>query len=726
MWVFFGSEITVGSVFRVGDRVWHKNFGLGTVEVAGEEASSIRFDDLNDVKKIINGYLVLEKSRTETSGSGLKVWPSTFDRRDYFTKSEKEIIRFCQKRLTVGQLVMGVHPVGQGQENRIGFCVLPEGIFAFQINDADTVSLANMEIVELFRKTLEDKLYQRLLDAKRLIVRKGNKKILKVPFTFAIVFQNVRVSQVSELSYEQWKKQCRAKIFFRNFTFPGKGNTTVSDADKLKKYWFDELYLPYAEDFIQLGTEETTAIIERLAPEYAIIFPTKQQVDVPATSSSVVASEEITGNEHEFLTFCFDDKQVDIVNHIRKGHQLILANAGAGKSVLLLAKSYRLADIYPEDKILLTCFNANLADSYQFRAEMAGFGSKRNLFISTFHKFVIDFIFDHTGFEYKFDQIDQAVADLERLVLAGEIKTRFRGIFIDEVQIFQPSWIDICYMLLAEPKDRSFLVIAGDLNQDVRNLSRRRKAVWQLADQIPSPGFRGRVLYIRKNYRNTMQICTYLNRMLTHLQQRAVELGLEDDDEYRNVINGETTKSGPEPVIKVGISRLDITKQIVDTIRYIHASCGVPYQEIAVIFPYKRFKKLRYHPLFWIKNSLDDLGIPYTVITQERGEYRTTVTAARGVILSTVESSLGLDFKAVIVAGLFPLDYMFTKNGLTYLENWQTFLEGTEQVRGYYVTTAKKLYTACSRAREYLYILSDLGESSAFHELIVSGGKKDG
>ena len=96
----------------------------------------------------------------------------------------------------------------------------------------------------------------------------------------------------------------------------------------------------------------------------------------------------ITGKELEYKTFFLDEYQVAQVNDMGTGHRVILANPGAGKSVLLLSKAFRYASLYKDSKILLTCYNSNLADSYIFKRACANYGNNNNLYIMTFHKFV--------------------------------------------------------------------------------------------------------------------------------------------------------------------------------------------------------------------------------------------------------------------------------------------------------------------------------------------------
>lgn len=215
---------------------------------------------------------------------------------------------------------------------------------------------------------------------------------------------------------------------------------------------------------------------------------------------------KISGNELEYKTFFLDEYQVAQVNDMGKGHRVILANPGAGKSVLLLSKAFKYASMFKESKVLLTCYNSNLADSYRFKKACADFGDNKNLFIMTFHKLVNEIyrqcLHKRCSSPYATDEEIQSCIDM---VKGGKLDLRFKAIFIDEVQIFNPLYLELCYYLLdREDPDHVFLM-AGDLNQAVRKLSRRGDAPWKQINGV-NLDFTGRVRYIEKNYRNSKEI----------------------------------------------------------------------------------------------------------------------------------------------------------------------------------------------------------------------------
>ena len=90
-----------------------------------------------------------------------------------------------------------------------------------------------------------------------------------------------------------------------------------------------------------------------------------------------------------------------------------------------------------------------------------------------------------------------------------------------------------------------------------------------------------------------------------------------------------------------------------------------------------------------------------------------------GVVISTIDSSLGLDFKAVIVAGLFPYNYCFMENKKVPLRSWETIKQLEKNEQEQVQVNMRKMYTACSRAREILYVISDLQTDSPMERLLT-------
>lgn len=99
----------------------------------------------------------------------------------------------------------------------------------------------------------------------------------------------------------------------------------------------------------------------------------------------------------------------------------------------------------------------------------------------------------------------------------------------------------------------------------------------------------------------------------------------------------------------------------------------------------------------------------------ERKRYSDT----NGVVLSTIDSSLGLDFKAVIVTGLYPYNYIYGDDFYKKeISSWNTIKGMNDDDQLQVQSQMRAIYTACSRARDVLYVLSDLKPGSPMEEIL--------
>ena len=648
----------------------------------------------------------------------IRLWPKDFERKDHITKEEKALLRSAGQNLDEGHFVVGIDPVGLSTDKvHMGLYISPNrGLLTFSIY-SDPINVALIDAYKQYVEMIERRVHERLLDSKVLIVRDGDNKCLKFPYKHAIVFANESPASLKKASselldlesyaYVQFLIPFKKKNFFRRIT-----DNDISSGSRI----------PYSPSFSGITEKESKAIFERLAPEYTVVMLEKEPVDVE--TAQMIPTEQdfkITGREVEYKTFFLDEYQVAQVNDMGRGHRVLLANPGAGKSVILLSKAFKYASLYKENRVLLTCFNNNLADAYCFKRACANFGNNRNLYIMTFHK-LVNKLFEeclHKRCNSYFASPEEIQECIDK-VKSGEILVRFKAIFIDEVQIFEPKFLELCYALLEKSDDATFLM-AGDLNQSVRAQSRRGDAPWKKIDGV-NLDFKGRVRYIERNYRNSKQVGNYINSMLRYMNRHMDELGLINKKEFDYDIFESGDNEGIALKVKTGIERADIQKAVTNAIKEIVHKYDVGYSDIAVIFPMKKNTALKYYFLYWITQALDAEGIPYSLITSSEyeGQRKTQYSRTTGVVVSTIDSSLGLDFKAVIVAGLYPYNYCFMDNNKrVQVTTWKAIknLEKSEQEQ--VQINMRKIYTACSRAREILYVISDLQPDSPMERLLT-------
>lgn len=647
----------------------------------------------------------------------IRLWPQDYERKEHITKAEKALLRYAARNFQSGHIAVGIDPLGLSSEKiKLGMYISPnKGLITFSIYTGK-ISALPVVFYRNYVEMVEGKIQERLLDSKLLIVRNGQNKALKFPYKHIVMFPD-EIAGKASVSPEELTQLLNYATFdsFRPITSSGK-EKRIEDLRM-----FDGIRCPYDKTFKTLSTAECRAIFERLAPEYTVVMNETENVRIAEKKTFVTDVDlRITGREVEYKTFFLDEYQVGVVNDMGKGHRVILANPGAGKSVLLLSKAFKYASLYKDSKVLLTCYNNNLADSYNFKRNCANFGENDNLFIMTFHKLVKkiyeECLRSHCETNIATDEEIQKCIDW---VKQGKVNLKFKAIFIDEVQIFDPLYLELCYSLLEEDEDHVFLM-AGDLNQAVRALSRKGDAPWKRINGVHLD-FTGRVRYIEKNYRNSKEIGEYISHMLQHMNTRLSMLDLINSLEYE--YNSFKIGTNPTVALKVqtGVQRIDIKKQVVAAIKEISTKYKISYSDIAVLFPYRQVPYHKYYFLYWLQQGLDEEGIPYSMIINEHegSHIKARQGDISGVIISTIESSLGLDFKAVILAGLYPYNYVNVDGEVVgEIKTWTSIKNMPENQQTAVQSQMRAVYTACSRARDVLYVISDLNPGSPMEEII--------
>ena len=650
----------------------------------------------------------------------IKIWPNDFERKEHIYAEERFLLRNALKHFKEGCFVTGIDPLGFCTEQvHMGMYISPEqGLITFSIVQ-NKIDATQVPMLQMAAENIEQSIYERLVNSKLLIVRHNEKKLLKFPYKHIYLFVNedVPVNSVDADALTSFAPYSAIRFFIP---------TTAKNRPKFVKdlHIFENIRMPYDSNFKRITEAESLAIFERLAPEYTVVMKEREEVYVPEIEDELPAeSEEITGDEVEYRTFYLDDYQVGQINDMGRGHRVILANAGAGKSVLLLSKAFKYTGMYKGSNVLLTCFNNNLADSYRFKKSCAAMtGHDRKLYILTLHRLVAKLFKECLGKTIDEYATDEEIEECIAAIKDGRIKIRFKAIFIDEVQIFTPLWLELCYSLL-ESSQESLFLMAGDLNQTVRSQSRRGDAPWKkIADG--KLDFTGRVKYIEKNYRNSPEISGFLNRMLTYMNSKLSELDMInlDEFEYDTFENGDSKNVALK--ITTEINRGQIKDVVIGAIHEIADKYHIGYSEIAVLYPQKGNRLFKYNFLYWVTEGLKQDQIQFSIISTPEDGQKVKYSDTRGVVLSSIDSSLGLDFRAVIIAGLYPFNYVFDSNSnAKKLSSWETVGKLEPDVKENVQVEMRKLYTACSRAREVLYVLSDLTPGTIMDDIIKNGEK---
>lgn len=469
------------------------------------------------------------------------------------------------------------------------------------------------------------------------------------------------------------------------------------------------------------------SVLQRIAPEY-----------VTVRVACVNDTESKPGVDHELLVidekdvvvraFRLDKEQINIVNKISKEdpNQLILACAGSGKSVLLISKCFKAAQMNPDKKFLITCRNENLHSLYNWFIDRAGL-KERNVECVTFHT-LCKRLLERNGFYAGYGQFDAWVnATIDKLN-QGKIRDRYYGIFIDEVQAFEPEWYKLCFNLLENKhtKDHIF-VICGDKTQRLERMKKHGQAPWQVGEGYPS--FRGgnKNIRIEKNYRNCIEINEYINRYVSNAKKYLFDIQKDYEIDPDMFLRGQSVSHG------IGVeykqmqqknSKSEI-EEIIKAINEIHDVHEIPYDEIAVIMYHGKLRrriKGWQEPTYRLEDplaaALRDQDIPYCRLYANDDGWQDHFGEKGGVRLIKFQSTLGLDFRAAIICGLEPLgEYDQIKN-----PNWEVLHSNTDDYQNALEATQsaiQNLYVACTRAKDILYIIApDKEDESVFIKML--------
>ena len=658
----------------------------------------------------------------------LQVYPEKYDQLE-LSVDEKSFLRTVERAFSGDEMayfVLHINPrrkdIGDGKRPELFYLLLVEkGIILFRFLDAPNEMVAQITIKALGNpvvyNTLVSDIVNRLEESRYLTNESGK---LRFALNICFVLPKFDSAQICSTFNETEQEFCRDHVIC---------NDTIK---QIRKSGSDSIkwYLGYGD---MLQEDLVNNVFQRLCPELTI--PRKYILD---ENGAVAGADGVVDtSDRAVQSYRLDSKQIDIINKIAKGNQLILACAGSGKSVLLISKCFKLASLNPSEEFLITCYNRNLNNYYQWAIAQAGFSDK-NVLCSTFFS-LCRFLLESNGIALpshciQDDYYDKLFIVANNALSEGRIRQRYYGIFIDEVQIFKPEWYRFCFNLLrSKNADDHFFTIAGDKSQDIKNNIKHGKAPWQGGGES-YPEYRGKTLPIETNYRNSKPINDAIDRYVAVAKEMGAKLGVDITSDPELFLRGTSYRKGNLPTL-IELSDLSNEgegKAICDAVRDLIENKGLSEVDIAIIL-YNRYSRYTpkgwkthyYHLLpsiksYFYKNGWED---PAILISGE--SEGATYGSRRGVTIATIEGSLGLDFRAVVIAGLRPLG---THEKVRTLDD---FITTTPEQLSDKLESFKKninfLYTGCTRAKDELsIILSAPKEESIYMDLLRKSIQEEG
>lgn len=653
----------------------------------------------------------------------MEILPGEYQQQD-LTRSEKMFVRYAENETKYGYLILNTNAamvVGEKQH----IAVTSAGILLLKFFDAfEDVALFETVMNAYYSGVYEDTytiIYNKLMANKALV---GSDDKLSVGYNYVCVFPNLERPDAGRFSgkFDYFvKNQCAFKEDFLNFKKEYE-STVVRFIENNQECISDKK--------MTLDDSNLNSVLQRVAPEYTTI-----------RVSGIEDEETYKGVDDELLVvtdddvavraFMLDKEQINIVNKIMKGDQLILACAGSGKSVILIAKCFKAARMNPDKKFLITCKSKQLQSLYTWYIDRAGL-RERNVECYTFHKLCQRLAENNKLF------LPSAIEDQPGAAISyfnkGKIKDRYYGIFIDEVQQFDQEWYKLCYNLLENKESGEHIfIICGDKTQEIAKKQKRGIAPWNAGEGYPNYRGGNKSIRIEKNYRNCVEVNNYINRFVSYAKKIYEILPGNEAVDPDMFLRGKAIRSG----IGAYVEKLNTHTSeaeadlVISLIHKVHDEHCIPYDEIAVVTYNKSYRKKmsgwaerKYDLETPLLERMDREHIPYSIMYSGQNTDTVRYGANDGVAMISILSVLGLDFRAVIVCGLKPLgDYDGTKE----LTNDQIrSLEPNGESVINIKDNISNLYVACTRARDILYIVQpEEIDGSIYLEMLINAVEED-
>lgn len=393
-----------------------------------------------------------------------------------------------------------------------------------------------------------------------------------------------------------------------------------------------------------LSNEDISAIRYHLFPEVRISAEFKQPVPY---------QDQLLLSLHDIKTM--DLHQENLAKQIGDKNRLIRGVAGSGKTIILASRAKMLSKQNPDWKILILCYNISLANAIQQMIthmlnepeDLFDFDPATNT-IQNKHITVRNF---HAWLKHDLKISEhQLPTVIEKLEKKEAILPTYDAVLIDEGQDFEADWLRLVSLLINEQTQS--LLLVEDRAQTIYN--RKRSYL-----QDTGLSFQGRSKVLSINYRNTHQIVTFawnFYRKHSLLKNKVVKRELEGE-----IIAPQSTKrKGPEPGIIKAKSFFEEMRLVARQAKKLHEEKKVLYEEMLILY---RVKRTHQHPIIdTIKKALQDEGLPYYWITENDVAKRSYEKEDGKIKISTIDSSKGLDFRAVFIVNIESMPFPLVDN----------------------------------------------------------------
>lgn len=411
--------------------------------------------------------------------------------------------------------------------------------------------------------------------------------------------------------------------------------------------------------------------------------------ELPVSASSLPPEAEEPLPAHTTRLLSLDLEQERLARTMKAGHRVISGVAGSGKTLILIARAKALANSLEQKRILILCFNITLASHLRslLHSDSRNPQYKECIEVVHFHDWAKVFLKRlpspkpfRTEEAYNQHLGEKVLAHLQQL----PEEKRWNAVLVDEAHTFDKSWFPCCVAALKDTEEGD-LMIVSDRNQ---GLYKRRDFSWKSVGVKA----RGRSKTLAQNYRNTQEILSAAWDVLKPSKAKV-------DSAFLAVNPSAALRHGPMPTLHLARSKQGAIEQAIAQVQALCAA-GYSLSDIAIVYKYKSQQEAAGFQL--LLEQMENKGMKPYWITADAEAKRTYNSQRPGVRIVTALSSLGLEFKAVL---------------LLWVEQfWGCYDKDTAQAEG----DRRQLYVAMTRAQDELHLFAG-GQTRIVQELRESG-----
>ena len=474
---------------------------------------------------------------------------------------------------------------------------------------------------------------------------------LVFPYGYGVVFPNITRKQWNEAISEEDQELvlpphrliCKDEM------------STVVDPELFQTCLWDMFEYQFGN---KLSVPQIDRIRWQLFPEVRINAPQQDMFGEETDAAAGRPSFDFVPD----IVRVMDLQQEQMAKSMGDGHRVVHGVAGSGKTLILGYRCLHLAQAVSKP-ILVLCFNITLA------AKLRAFIQEKDIS----DKVMVHHFHEWCGLQLKTYNVDvqpgeapyweRAVTSVIQGVDKGRIpRAQYGALMVDEGHDFDQSWLKLIVQMI-DPETSSLLL----LYDDAQSIYRKKSLKFPLS----SAGIqaRGRTTILKLNYRNTREILTFAYEFAKDFLQAQ-----EADEDNIPLIAPEVAgASGPVPVFKQCASADEEAAYIARCIKQWQAQ-GHALNSIAVVYP-------RHWQAELIQKQLNAAGLPCAWL-KDNIQKKSYDPAAEQVVLLTRQSSKGLEFDTVILAGVGNLN------------------DGEEEIEH----EVRLLYVGMTRARRHLLV----------------------